>query len=54
MFPYWCRTSLGWTFRGSAYCQPIGNVNKDKAAAVRGQIRTQKFEDIIFSDEATV
>ena len=25
-----CRRSLGWTFRGSAYCQLVRNVNKQK------------------------
>jgi len=25
-----CRTSLGWTFRGSAYCQLMRAVNKQK------------------------
>ena len=25
-----CRSSLGWTFRGSAYCQLIRDVNKVK------------------------
>ena len=25
-----CRTALGWTFRGSAYCQLIREVNKIK------------------------
>ena len=25
-----CRTSLGWTVRGSAYCQMIRHVNMDK------------------------
>jgi len=25
-----CRTSLGWTFQGSAYCQLIRDVNKQK------------------------
>jgi hypothetical protein len=25
-----CRTSLGWTFRGSAYCQLIQDANKVK------------------------
>ena len=25
-----CRSSLGWTFRGSAYCQLIRHVNKEK------------------------
>ena len=25
-----CRTSLGWTFQGSAYCQFIRDMNKQK------------------------
>jgi len=25
-----CRTSLGWTFRGSAYCQLICDFNREK------------------------
>ena len=25
-----CRTELGWTHRGSAYCQVIRDVNKEK------------------------
>ena len=25
-----CRTALGWTFRGSAYCQLIRSANKEK------------------------
>ena len=25
-----CRTQLGWTRRGSAYCQMIRDVNKEK------------------------
>ena len=28
-----CRISLGWTFRGSAYCQLIRDVNKQKRLA---------------------
>ena len=28
-----CRTSLGWTFRGSAYCQLIREANKAKRLA---------------------
>ena len=27
-----CRRSLGWTFRGSAYCQLVRNVNKQEWA----------------------
>lgn len=40
-----CRTSLGWTFRGSAYCQLIRDVNKvrlgcDKALISYCQVKT--------------
>ena len=54
-----CRKSLGWTFRGSAYCQMIREANKtkrlqwakqylDEAAAENG------FLDVIFTDETSV
>ena len=29
----WCRTGLGWTHRGSAYCQLIRTVNREKRLA---------------------
>ena len=45
-----CRTSLGWTFRGSAYCQLIRDVNKQK----RWEHRSDKFANVIFTDECSV
>ena len=52
-----CRTSLGWTFRGSSYCQLIRDVNKQKrldwAKKFVGEAATG-FQDVIWSDETTV
>ncbi len=52
-----CRTTLGWTFRGSSYCQLIRDVNKAKrlvwAKDYIHEIETG-FEDVIWTDEATV
>lgn len=51
-----CRTSLGWTFRGSSYCQLIRDVNKQKrldwARKFVGEAATG-FNDVIWSDEST-
>ena len=30
-----CQSELSWTFRGSAYCQFIHNVNKEKRLTIR-------------------
>ena len=49
-----CRTSLGWTFRGSAYCQLIREANKVKRLAWAQQHKNERFSDVIFSDETTV
>ena len=49
-----CRTSLGWTFRGSAYCQLIRDANKIKRLAWARQHVDDTFEDVIWSDECTV
>lgn len=52
-----CRSTLGWTFRGSAYCQLIRDANKIKRLAWAEQFVTYKdkdFEDVIFTDECTV
>lgn len=49
-----CRTSLGWTFRGSAYCQLIRDVNKVKRLNWAQQNRDDDFEDVIWTDECTV
>ena len=54
-----CRTSLGWTFRGSAYCQLIREANKVKRLewARRHHEESQRlnsFKDVIWSDECSI
>lgn len=52
-----CRKSLGWTFRGSAYCQLIRNENKQKRLQWAQQYLTETatgFEDVIWTDETSV
>ena len=47
-----CRTELGWTHRGSAYCQMIRDVNKEKRLEWARENREDDFSD--YSDETTV
>ena len=49
-----CRMSLGWTFRGSAYCQLIRDVNKQKRLNLARDHRSNSFADVIFTDECSV
>ena len=49
-----CRSSLGWTLRGSAYCQLIRNVNKQKRLAWAQQNANDTFDAVIWTDECTV
>ena len=49
-----CRTTLGWTFRGSAYCQLIRDANKEKRLAFAHKYRDDAFENVIWTDECTV
>ena len=52
-----CRTSLGWTFRGSAYCQLIRDVNKQKSLEWARTYQSEAengFNNVIWSDECTV
>ena len=49
-----CRTALGWTFRGSAYCQLIREVNKGKRLAWAREHLHDTFDNVIWSDECTV
>ncbi len=49
-----CCTSLGWTFRGSAYCQMIQEVNKQKRLDWALANQHNSFEDVIFSNECSV
>ena len=49
-----CRTSLGWTFRGNAYCQLIRDANKVKRQEWAIQHADDDFDDVIWTDECTV
>ena len=53
-----CRTSLGWTFRGSAYCQLIRDANNKvkwlEWARNIGSYSDEAFHNVIFTDECTV
>ena len=54
-----CRTSLGWTFRGSAYCQLIRETNKAKRLDfaqkyVEEATSATEFEDVVWTDEYSV
>lgn len=49
-----CREQLGWTLRGSAYCQPIQEVNKGKQLKWDLQSRGNYFANVIYSDEASI
>ena len=48
------REQLGWTFRGSAYCQLIRDANKQKRLDWAQRNLSDRFEDVIWSDEASV
>ena len=49
-----CRTSLGWTFRGSAYCQMIREANKAKRLQWAIDNQELEFDDVVWTDECTV
>jgi transposase len=49
-----CRTELGWTRRGAAYCQMIRDVNKEKRLDWARNNLGDDFSDCIFSDETSV
>ena len=52
------RTQLGWTFRGSAYCQLIRTVNKEKRLAwaikYKDDTLNDRFQDMIWTDESSI
>ena len=52
-----CRVHLGWTFRGSAYCQLIRDANKVKrlewARMYLGEAESG-FTDVIWTDESSI
>ena len=49
-----CRRSLGWTFRGSSYCQLIRDVNKKKRLEWALQNKDDDFLDVIYTDESSI
>ena len=49
-----CRTSLGWTFRGSAYCQLIRENNKVKRLEWAQRNKDDNFDDVIWTDECSI
>ena len=48
------RKRLGWTSRGTAYCQLIRDINKQKRLEWALSHRTDDFHDVIWSEETTV
>lgn len=52
-----CRKILGWTFRGSAYCQLIRCANKEKRldwARRHLHKASTGFHDVVWTDECTI
>ncbi len=49
-----CRMALGWTFRGSAYCQHIHEENKVKRLEWAWNHQGYDFAEAIWTDECTV
>ena len=49
-----CRTALGWTFRGSAYCQHMRKSNKVKRLAWAREHLHDSFDTVIWTDECSV
>ena len=48
------RRQLGWVYRGSAYCQLIQNVNKQKQLEWAHEHLHDSFENVIWSDESSI
>jgi len=48
------RQKMGWICRGSAYCQLIHSVNKQKRLEWATMYLHDNFEDVIWSDETTI
>ena len=48
------RRQLGWIYRGSAYCQLIRNVNKQKRLEWARAHLNDNFDDVIWSDESSI
>ena len=48
------RQQLHWIYRGSAYCQLIRNVNKEKRLTWARTFLHDSFDNVIWSDETTI
>ena len=48
------RKDLGWTSKGTSYCQMIREVNKQKRLPWAIQNKDMTFEDLIYTDETSV
>lgn len=51
------RSALGWTFRGSAYCQMIRQPNKEKRLAFAREYLHEAdggFADVVWTDETSI
>ena len=48
------RELFGWTYQGSAYCQLVQDINKQKRLEWTLQHQNGNFENVIFSDEASI
>ena len=48
------RQKLGWTFRGTHYCQMIREVNKSKRLEWAREYLHDDFSDVMWTDETTV
>ena len=49
-----CHTDLGWTFRGSAYCQLIRESNKARWLQWARDHTRDTFENVIWTDDSSV
>ena len=49
-----CWKVLGWTFRGSTYCQLIWKANKTKRLEWCYRYKEDRFDDVIWIDESTI
>jgi len=49
-----CRTSLGWTFRGNAYCQLIREPNKQKRLEFAREHQGNNFANVVVTTAATL
>ena len=48
-----CRTSLGWTFRGSSYCQLLRDANQTNCLLWAQEHISDNFENVVWTDECT-